>query len=161
MQDFPINFIFAPDASVGEQWTPVGTLSSCLFWGLWATRTPYRVWLIFYQLFKSKSFVGVLLSHHKLQQHSSSFRCEQWDQSNGLQRMCEVVSSKTIHSRSVGRLWLFQEPQPEMRSGSEGIYQQMRSSSSCQLHVLSEKAHNPTDFFCFSFLISKQCFFLI
>lgn len=52
MQDFPINFIFAPDASVVEQWTPVGTISSCPFWG------SHSVRLIFYQLLTSKSFVG-------------------------------------------------------------------------------------------------------
>lgn len=82
---------------------------------------------------------GVLVSHHKLPQRSSSFHCEQWDQCNGLQRMCEVVSSKTIHCRSAGPLWLFEGLPTRNAFRIRRNLPQMWSSSCqyCQFHVLS------------------------
>ena len=46
--------------------------------------------------------------------------------------------------------------QPEMLSGSEGIYQQMWSSSSGQFHVVPEKHTTPQRFFFFFIHLYSQ-----
>lgn len=123
MRDFRLNFIFAPDASVGEQWTPVGTLSFFLFWRLWATRMPTGSGWYSTNFLSPKALLGgCLWVITSCSSDPAAFivnsgtnvmacrECVKWFHQK------QSTADQQAHSDSL------KGSQPEMLSGSEGTY---------------------------------------